>query len=450
MKKLLEKQKAFFNTNQTKSYEFRIEQLKKLKNAIKENEDEFIEALYVDLNKSSVEAFTTEVGFVLSSIDLFIKKLKKWMKPKKVRTPLFMIGSKSYIVAEPLGTVLIIGPYNYPFQLVVEPLIGAIASGNTAIVKPSEYTTATEKLLVKVINSTFDEKYIKVVVGDKEVTSELLTLQFDHIFFTGSTMVGKIVYESAAKKLIPVTLELGGKSPTIVDQTANIKLAARRIVFGKFINAGQTCIAPDYIYVEKSVHDEFIKALTFEIEMQYPDHEKLGRIVNQRHFLRLKSLINDKKVIYGHQLDEKTKYISPTLLDQVTWTDSIMQEEIFGPILPILIYEDLDEVIKTLKTKEKPLALYLFSNSQTVMKKVFNEISFGNGSINDTLMQVANPNLPFGGVGQSGIGAYHSKASFDTFSHLKTYTKKTNLFDVKLAYPPYSKTKEKWIRRFLK
>jgi aldehyde dehydrogenase (NAD+) len=450
METVFNKQKDFFDSNQTKDYEFRIEKLKKLKLVIKNHEEEITKALFDDLHKSSVEAYTTEIGFVLNSIDYMMKRLKKWMKPKKVKTPLFMFGSKSYTVNEPLGVICIIGPYNYPFQLVMEPLIGVIASGNTAIIKPSEYTVKTESVIKKIINQTFDENYIKVITGAKEVTSKLLELEFDHIFFTGSAIVGQIVYEKASKHLIPVTLELGGKSPTIVDKTANLKIAAKRIMFGKLINAGQTCVAPDYIYVEKEVHDELISLLKEEIKSLYPDYSKFGRIVNDRHFLRLKGLVNSDKVVFGNAFNQQSKFISPTILDNVTWKDKVMQEEIFGPILPILEFESLDETIKMIKQKEKPLALYMFSNNKNNIKKVFNELSFGNGAINDTIMQVANPNLGFGGVGMSGMGSYHGQTSFNLFSNQKTYTNKTTKFDIKLAYPPYTKKQEKIIRRFMK
>lgn len=450
MKTVFNKQKEFFDSNQTKDYEFRINQLKKLKLAIKQNEKEISKALYKDLNKSSIEAYTTEIGFVLISIDYTIKHLKKWMRPKKVKTPIFMFGAKSYILNEPLGVVCIIAPYNYPFQLAIEPLIGVIASGNTAIIKPSEFTVETEKILTKIISETFDEKYIKVVTGGKEVASSLLDLKFDHILFTGSATVGQIVYEKASKHLIPVTLELGGKSPTIVDKTANLKIAAKRIMFGKLINAGQTCVAPDYIYVEKEVHDEFINLCMEEIKNFYPNYKEFGRIVNDRHFQRLKGLINPDKVIFGNEIDQKEKFISPTILDQVTWDDQVMKEEIFGPILPILLFESLDDVIKIIKEKDKPLALYMFSNNKEAIDKVFNQISFGNGAINDAIMQVANPNLPFGGVGMSGMGSYHGYTSFKTFSNQKTYIHKTTKFDMKLAYPPYTKKQEKTIKRFMK
>jgi aldehyde dehydrogenase (NAD+) len=450
MKAIFNKQKDFFNSNQTKDFEFRLNQLIKLKQVIKQEEHEIFKALYADLNKPYMEAYTTEIGFVLNSINTTIKQLKTWMKPKKVKTPMFMFGSKSYILHEPLGVVCIIGPYNYPFQLIIEPLIGAIASGNTAMIKPSEFTVETEKIIKKIINTTFDEKYIKVITGSKEVTSKLLDFKFDHIFFTGSAAVGQIVYEKASKQLIPVTLELGGKSPTIVDKTADLKIAAKRIMFGKLINAGQTCVAPDYIYVEREIHDTFINLLKEEILNLYPDYKEFGRIINDRHFERLEGLIDKDKVVFGNDLDKETKYISPTILDHVTWQDKVMQEEIFGPILPILVFENLDNVIKIIKEKEKPLALYMFSKNKEAIHKVFHQISFGNGAINDAIMQVANPNLPFGGVGMSGMGSYHGYASFEAFSNKKTYTKRTTMFDIKLGYPPYTKKQEKIIKRILK
>lgn len=450
MKHLLDKQKSFFMKDETKSYEFRKKQLEQLKIAIKAYEEELIKALYEDLHKSSIEAYTTEIGFVYKSIRDASKNLKKWMKVEKVKTPLFMLGSKSYMLYEPLGSVLIIGPYNYPFQLVIEPLIGAIAAGNTVVIKPSEYTVHTEKVLLKMFDEYFDESYIKVVTGDKEITSQLLDLRFDHIFFTGSTEVGKIVYQKASRHLIPVTLELGGKSPTLVLKDANLKLAARRIVFAKFLNAGQTCIAPDYIYVDDSVHDEFIEYVKEEIKKQYPDLDQMGHIVNQRHYDRLKGLINREKIIFEYDQKENGHFLSPIIMKNVTWDDKIMQEEIFGPILPILTFKNLDHVIELLKTKEKPLALYLFTNDKHMMKKVFTKLSFGNGAINEALMQVANTNLPFGGVGHSGMARYHGIYSFKGFSHLKTFTKKSVLFDVKLAYPPYDKNKEKLIKKILK
>lgn len=450
MKDILKKQKAYFLTDETKKYEFRIKQLQRLKEAIEAYEDKLIDALYQDLHKSSIEAYTTEIGFVYKSIKIALKSLKKWMKVTKVRTPIFMFGSKSYKMYEPLGSVLIIGPYNYPFQLVIEPLIGAISAGNTAVIKPSEYTKNTERVILNMFDEFFDEAYIKVVTGDKDVTSELLDLRFDHIFFTGSTEVGKIVYQKASKHLIPVTLELGGKSPTIVLKDADLKLAARRIVFGKFLNAGQTCIAPDYIYIDETVHDEFLDYLKEEIQRQYPNINDLGHIVNDRHHQRLKNLVDEKKVVFEYEKKDEGYYLSPVIMTNVTWDDKVMQEEIFGPILPIIKFKDTHTIIETLKTKEKPLALYLFTEDKKMMKEVFTKLSFGNGAINEALMQVANPNLPFGGVGHSGMARYHGVYSFKAFSHLKTFTKKTTFFDVKLAYPPYDKGKEKIIRKILK
>lgn len=450
IKNLLESQKAYFKTDITKSYTFRRQQLQKLKQAIQAYQMELEEALFKDLHKSSFEAYTTEIGFTLNSISDALKHLKKWMKPKKKKTPFFMFGSKSYVYSEPYGQTLIIGPYNYPVQLVLEPLVGAIAAGNTVIIKPSEFTPHVEQVLVKMINHTFDEQYIKVVTGDYHITSSLLDLRFDYIFFTGSTRVGQIVYEKASKYLTPITLELGGKSPTIIDETANIKEAAESISFGKFLNAGQTCIAPDYVYVHTSVHDAFLDALTKTINKQYQDDMQFGHIVSKKHYDRINGLINTDKVVLGNKQLSKDKLISPTILDQVTWDDKVMQEEIFGPVLPILTYQSLDELIDLLKEKEKPLALYMFSKNKKNINQVLYTLSFGGGVINDTIMHVSNPHLPFGGVGQSGLGAYHGRASFDVFSHHKSIVKSTYRFKIKVAHPPYTSFKEKLVRKILK
>lgn len=450
MNQVIEKQKAFFLTDQTKLYSFRIEQLKKLKALIIENEQNILDALKKDLNKSSFEAYTTEIGFCLHSISKTLKSLKKWMKPKRVKTPIYQLNTSSYIVAEPKGTVLIIGPYNYPFQLVIEPLIGAIAAGNTVIIKPSEFAKETEKVLVDLINNHFDPSIIHVFTGDQEITSELLSYAYDHIFFTGSTRVGQIVYEKASKTLTPVTLELGGKSPTIIDKTANLKVTARRIAFGKFINAGQTCIAPDYIYVDKTVHDQFINELNQVIQTMYAHHDDFGRIINERHFNRLIKLIDHTKTVHKNVVNKDDKFISPTILKDVTWDDPVMKEEIFGPILPVLSFDSIDELMTILKTKEKPLALYLFSKDKETQNKIWNSLSFGGGAINDTLMHVSNPYLPFGGIGPSGIGSYHGKFSFILFSHMKGYIKRSTWLDLPITYPPYSKKKERLVRKILK
>lgn len=447
--------KAFFNTHKTKNLKFRKQQLKLLSKNIKNHENELLDALYKDLGKSKVEAYATEIGMLLKSIKLMRKELKNWSKTKQTDTPLYLFPTKSYIKKEPYGTVLIIGPFNYPVQLVFEPLIGAIAAGNTAIVKPSELTPHVAIVIKDIIEDTFDETYVSVVEGGIEETQTLLSLPFDYMFFTGSEKVGKIVYEAAARKLIPVTLELGGKSPVIVDDTANIKVASERISFGKFTNAGQTCVAPDYILVQRKVKNDLIKALKKTITEFYGENiEKspdFGRIVNQKHFNRLNDLIQIHKdnVVFGGNSSKEDLYIEPTLLDNITNDNKIMKEEIFGPILPIITYDNFDEVLEIIQSKSKPLSLYLFSEDENMTHRVVEELSFGGGAINDTLMHLANPNLPFGGVGSSGIGQYHGKYSFDTFSHMKSYTFKSTRLESSLFFPPY-KGKFKYIKTFFK
>ena len=432
--------KAFFNTHKTKNLKFRKQQLKLLSKNIKNHENELLDALYKDLGKSKVEAYATEIGMLLKSIKLMRKELKNWSKTKQTDTPLYLFPTKSYIKKEPYGTVLIIGPFNYPVQLVFEPLIGAIAAGNTAIVKPSELTPHVAIVIKDIIEDTFDEAYVSVVEGGIEETQTLLSLPFDYMFFTGSEKVGKIVYEAAARKLIPVTLELGGKSPVIVDDTANIKVASERISFGKFTNAGQTCVAPDYILVQRKVKNDLIKALKKTITEFYGENiEKspdFGRIVNQKHFNRLNDLIQIHKdnVVFGGNSSKEDLYIEPTLLDNITNDNKIMKEEIFGPILPIITYDNFDEVLEIIQSKSKPLSLYLFSEDENMTHRVLEELSFGGGAINDTLMHLANPNLPFGGVGSSGIGQYHGKYSFDTFSHMKSYTFKSTRLESSLFF----------------
>lgn len=447
--------KAFFNTHKTKNLKYRKQQLKLLSKNIKNHENELLYALYKDLGKSKVEAYATEIGMLLKSIKLMRKELKNWSKTKQTDTPLYLFPTKSYIKKEPYGTVLIIGPFNYPVQLVFEPLIGAIAAGNTAIVKPSELTPHVAIVIKDIIEDTFDEAYVSVVEGGIEETQALLSLPFDYMFFTGSEKVGKIVYEAAARKLIPVTLELGGKSPVIVDDTANIKVASERISFGKFTNAGQTCVAPDYILVQRKVKNDLIKALKKTITEFYGENiEKspdFGRIVNQKHFNRLNDLIQIHKnnVVFGGNSSKEDLYIEPTLLDNITNDNKIMKEEIFGPILPIITYDNFDEVLEIIQSKSKPLSLYLFSEDENMTHRVVEELSFGGGAINDTLMHLANPNLPFGGVGSSGIGQYHGKYSFDTFSHMKSYTFKSTRLESSLFFPPY-KGKFKYIKTFFK
>ena len=443
----------YFNTHVTKDIKFRKKQLKALSKSIKHHEDQLLSALKEDLGKSNIEAYMTEIGYTLKSIKHARKELKNWSKTKQVDTPLYMFPSKSYIMKEPYGSVLIIGPFNYPFQLVMEPLIGAIAAGNTAVVKPSEFTPHVSQVLREIITEAFDEHYVTVIEGGVETNQALLSQNFDYIFFTGSEKVGRIVYEAASKHLTPVTLELGGKSPVIVDETANIKVASERIIFGKMMNAGQTCVAPDYILVQEKVKNDLIEALKKTITefygqgpIQSPD---FGRIVNDKHFNRLNDLLNihEPEIIMGGETRREERFIAPTLLDIVTTDSAIMQEEIFGPLLPILTYGELDEAFDIIKFRPKPLSLYLFSEDENVTDRVLNELSFGSGAINDTVMQLANPNLPFGGVGQSGMGHYHGRYSFDTFSHDKSYVFKSTRLESGLMFPPY-KGKFKYIKQF--
>lgn len=449
MQALITAQKAYFMRGETQSYSARIKSLQNLYDGIVAYEDQIEAALREDLNKSSFEAYATEIGFCLHSIRKTMKYLRKWMKKKKVKTPFYHLFTRSYTRYEPLGQVLIIGPYNYPFQLVIEPLIGALAAGNTVIVKPSEFPSATEQVIKRLLEDIFIPELVAVVTGGVETTASLLKVPFDHIFFTGSTRVGQIVYEAAAKHLTPVTLELGGKSPAIIDQDVKFDVAARRIAFGKWINAGQTCIAPDYLLVHKDVEAKMIAALTKTLKAFYPDQASYGHIINQRHYERLSGLIDSDKVVYQGAMDPDKRLMGPVIMRDVNWEDAVMQEEIFGPILPVLTYENLEDVIQLLKTKEKPLALYVFSQKKQVAQAIFDALSFGGGAINDTITHVANWYLPFGGVGASGIGRYHGHASFTTFSHEKAWVRKGTRFDPKLTYPPYGK-KDKLIRRILR
>ncbi|WP_427338396.1 aldehyde dehydrogenase [Caloranaerobacter sp. DY30410] len=453
IKKLINKQREYFGKGITLDIDFRINMLKVLRRAIIENERLILKALKEDLNKSDFEGYETEIGIVLDEIRYIIKNLRSWTKPKKVKTPITQFISNSYIYSEPYGVTLIIAPWNYPFQLVMAPLIGSISAGNCSIIKPSEYAPNTSKIISKIISDNFEEEFIAVVEGGIEVNKALLKEKFDYIFFTGSVNVGKIVMEAASKHLTPVTLELGGKSPCIVDEDADIELAAKRIVWGKFLNAGQTCVAPDYLYLHKNIKDYFIKNAIKFIKEFFGENplksEDYPRIINIKHFNRLKNLLKDGDILYGGDFDEEKLYIAPTIIDNITWEDSIMQEEIFGPILPLLVFEELDEVIKTVNTHPKPLALYYFSNDKEKQERVIKEISFGGGCINDTIVHLATPYLPFGGVGNSGMGSYHGKASFDTFSHKKSVLKKSNLIDISLRYPPY-RGKIKLLRKILK
>lgn len=454
--KILKYQHNYFNTNVTRDISFRIKQLKALKKGLKKHEKAILKALYEDLGKHKNESFMAELGFAYKSISYMIKNLEKWAKPEKKRTPLYLLPSKSYIVNEPYGTVLILGAYNYPVQLLIEPLIGAIAAGNTAIISAPELAKSSSKAIRKMIEDTFEKRYVMYVDGNVVTNTSLINSKFDYIFFTGSSNVGRIVMEAAAKNLVAVTLELGGKSPVIVDESSNIKQAARRIIWGKTLNAGQTCVAPDYVLVEESVEEKLIEEMKIAIRKYYGQNveksKDYGRIINKKHFDRIEGLISLEKdnIVFGGNSNEETKYIEPTILRIEDFDSPIMKEEIFGPVLPIIKYKDLDKAISMFSELPKPLALYLFTKKRSVQKKVIKQVSSGNACINDTIMHIANYKLPFGGVGGSGIGSYHGEQSFITFSHKKGVLKKSVKFNNPLMYPPYTETKFKIIKRFLK
>ncbi|MCF6462194.1 aldehyde dehydrogenase [Clostridium sp. Cult1] len=446
---ILESQKDFFKSNKTKELEYRLKNLIKLKEIIEKNEKTILKGLKDDLGKSEFEAYSTEIGFVLNEIDFVIKRLKKWVKPKKVKDSIVTFKSTNYIYPEPYGNTLIISPWNYPFQLSIAPLVGSLAAGNTAIIKPSSTSEHTSKILENLINNNFPSSYIYVVIGEKG--KFLLDKKFDYIFYTGSIPIGKMVMEKAAKHLTPVTLELGGKSPCIVDDEGDMELFAKRIVWGKFLNAGQTCVAPDYILVQKNVKEQLIQNIIKYIEKFYgvniQDNNEYGRIINEKHFNRLVKLLSGGRIIYGGKYNKDRLYISPTLIDDIYWDDPIMKEEIFGPIFPILEYSSLDEAIGTINSHSKPLALYFFSSNDEKIEKIINNTSYGGGCINDTIMHLSNPHLPFGGIGNSGMGSYHGKSSFDVFTHYKSVLKRSNAFDPNFRYPPF-RDKLKVIRRF--
>ncbi len=439
IEKLVKSQRDFFHNGKTLDYSFRKNQLKALKRMLKNYEQEIYRALKDDLNKSEHETLTTELGFLYSEIDFAIKQLKEWMEPEKADAPITHKGTSNYIYKEPYGVTLVIAPWNYPLQLAIGPAIGAIAAGNTVVLKPSEFTQATSSLLAEIVGDTFDRTFFTVVEGAKETSQQLLEQQFDYIFFTGSSAVGKIVMQQASKYLTPVTLELGGKSPAIIDKDANIDLAAKRVVWGKFTNAGQTCVAPDYLYVHEKVKAKLLKAMKKHIKTFYSkkplQNDDYTRIVHKEHFNRLQALLADGEIEYGGSVDEEKLSIEPTILDNITWDHSIMQEEIFGPLLPMLTFTELDDVISELKQLDKPLALYYFGEKEKSQQSILKNVSFGGGCINDTLYHLANPHLPFGGVGSSGMGAYHGKYGFDTFTHNKSILKQTTKFDLPLRYP---------------
>ena len=448
---ILNEQKEFFNSQKTKNVKFRKRALQQLKEAILKNEDLMYEAIYKDFGKSKFDTFTTEISFVLKEIEFYLKNLNSLSSPKKVRTNLANQLGSSKIYSEPLGNTLVIGAWNYPYQLSLSPLIAAVAAGNTCILKPSEVAENSMKAMAKIINENFPREYLFAVEGGVEEITGILELKFDKIFFTGSTKVGKIVYEAAAKNLTPVTLELGGKSPAIVAASANLEVAARRIVWGKFLNAGQTCVAPDYILVDERVKDSLVTSLKKYIQkFSYKaDSEQYTQIINEKNFERLIKMIDPENVFYGGNFDARKRFIEPTILQNVTWEDSVMQEEIFGPILPVLTYKNFNEALLQISKHEKPLAAYLFTNNSEEKDLFTTRISFGGGCINDVVMHLSNDHLPFGGVGNSGIGNYHGKFGFDTFSHQKAILERATWGEPDLKYPPYSEKKLSWIKRVL-
>ncbi|WP_297137360.1 aldehyde dehydrogenase [Terrisporobacter sp.] len=452
---ILEKQRKYLSDIGRIDVNTRIENLKKLKSVIKKYEGEIIDALNKDLGKHIFESYSNEVGFVYGSINYSIKNIKNWAKIRKVKNDAAQLPGKSYIYKSHYGAVLIIGPYNYPFQLLIEPLIGAICGGNTVVLKPSEYATYTEGIIEKIIKETFDEKYIAVVTGDYKVNSELLDLQFDYIFFTGSVNVGKIVMEKASKHLTPVTLELGGKSPVIVHSSANLKISAKRIMWGKLINAGQTCVAPDYVLAHEDIYEDLIKEFIRATKEFYGEdiinNKDFGRIINERHMDRLSNILNhDKeKIVFGGNINLEKRYISPTILKDVTLDDMVMSEELFGPILPVIKYKDMEDIKYYISKNKNPLALYVFSEDSNFSEDIITRFTFGGGGINDTISHVASTYLPFGGIGTSGMGNYHGKASFDTFTHTKSIVKKSTKFDIKLVFPPY-KNKINLIKKIMR
>ena len=452
--KLVQSQRHFFLTGTTLDINVRIDALKKLYSAIKKHENEIFDALYKDLGKSQFESYMCEVGLTLSEISYMLKHIRKFSREKNVPTPLAQFHSRSFKKPSPRGVVLIMSPWNYPFLLTMEPLVDAIAAGNTAILKPSAYSPYVSDVMCLIIKEVFDPAYVSVVTGGRAENNCLLNEHFDYIFFTGSQAVGKEVMRKAAEYLTPVTLELGGKSPCIVTESADLKLAARRIVFGKFLNCGQTCVAPDYIYCDRKIKDRLMKHLIKQIRRQYSEtplqNPDYGKIINEKHFDRLCDLISSGKVAYGGKSDPDTLRIEPTILDSVSFEDPVMQQEIFGPVLPIITYDSMDEVIPKINSMAHPLALYIFTSRRKTARKFMEECSFGGGCINDTLIHLATSEMGFGGFGESGMGAYHGEEGFRTFSHYKSIVDKKTWIDLSMRYQPYKPRNEKLLHRFLK
>ncbi|MAP80755.1 MAG: aldehyde dehydrogenase [Aequorivita sp.] len=452
MKEILDKQRAFFNSHATKSIQFRRKQLKTLQRALKENEAALHQAIYKDFKKSEFDNYTTEISLLYRDIKEARMNIFKWARRKNVSTGVLNFPASSFIVPEPLGVCLVIGAWNYPYQLSFAPVIAAIAAGNTVVLKPSELPSNTAAAMAKIVKEYFDPAFFTVVEGGVDETQELLKQKFDKIFFTGSTKVGKIVYKAAAENLIPVTLELGGKSPAIVTESCNLKISVKRLVWGKFLNAGQTCIAPDYVLVHKSIEQKFLEQTKQEIISQHfaYENDNFLQIINEQNFDRLTEMLDQKKIFFGGEHKKETRYIQPTIMQNVTLEDPVMQEEIFGPILPVIAYNTIEEAISIVNSLPKPLSCYVFTKRDSIKKKVLKEVSFGGGAINDTVMHITNSHLPFGGVGHSGIGSYHGEAGFKAFTHYKSVMDKPTWLDPSIRYYPHTAFRLKLMRWFLK
>ena len=452
MNQLVSQQRNYFKTHETKDIKFRLAQLNKLETILRSSENLLYEAIYKDFKKSEFDTYVSELALLYHDIKDAKRNLRKWAKVKRVGTNMLNFPAKSYIIPEPLGVCLVIGAWNYPYQLTLAPVIAAMAAGNTLIIKPSELSSNTSAVMAKLINENFNSEYLRVVEGGIPETTELLEQRFDKIFFTGSPQVGKIVYQAAAKHLTPVTLELGGKSPAFITEDCNLKMTVKRLVWAKFLNAGQTCIAPDYVFVHKNIEQEFLKQLKYEIEKEQFSIENgnYTQIINDRNLNRLSQLIDSEKVYYGGEINTLNRSVQPTVLEDISFEDKIMQEEIFGPILPVISYENLEDAIQQVNEHPKPLACYIFTNNKIQKRRILKEISFGGGAINDAVMHIANSKLPFGGVGNSGIGNYHGEAGFKSFSHFKSILDKSNLMELSLKYYPHTKGKLTWIKQFMK
>ena len=451
---IVDRQRKYFQTGATLSADMRIAGLRRLYTAVSQRETEIREALKKDLGKSGFESYMCETGMVLEEISYMLKHIRSFSREKRRRTPLAQFHSRSYQKPSPYGVTLIMSPWNYPFMLTLSPLVDALAAGNTAVVKPSAYSPHTSRLILDILSQCFEPRYVAVVTGGRAENTCLLQEHFDYIFFTGSQSVGKEVMRKAAEHLTPITLELGGKSPCIVDKTANLKLAAKRIVFGKYLNCGKTCVAPDYVYCHRSVKDQLLKEVQDQIRKQYGSHPldnpDYGKIINVKHFDRILGLIEETKVIHGGSSDRKALRIEPTVLDNVSFSDPVMQEEIFGPVMPVLVFDSLEEVIARINSMPHPLALYFFTSDKAAAKEITSRCGFGGGCINDTIIHLATTEMGFGGFGESGMGAYHGKTGFDTFTHYKSIVDKKTWLDLPMRYQPYRQLHEKMVRFFLK